>query len=260
MSMKSPQEIIAASCNAGCGKADLSIVEEVVLGFLAGTFVALGGMLAIMGQGDVRLTLPAFAFAGLGPVGILLVVLTGAELFTINCVVMPPTCLVGAVPWQKMLHNWLWVYLGNLLGALFSALALAYGTGIINVNAGGPGAEAGAAAAVLAESKLTPGWGALLLRGVWCGWLLGLGVWLAFATDDLLAKLAGLWLPIVAFMLLGFQHGIANIFFIPLGMMNGAAVGVLQFLFGNLLPVTLGNVIGGSGLVGVLYWWLYAKE
>ncbi|MFO7918203.1 MAG: formate/nitrite transporter family protein [Anaerolineae bacterium] len=258
MSIKSPQEIIAVSCNAGCAKADLSIEEELVLGFLAGAFIALGGMLTVMGQGGMDLNLPAFAFAGLGPLGILLVVITGAELFTINCVIMPPACLVGAVHWQKMLRNWLLVYLGNLLGALLAALFLAYGTGIINVNASGSGAEAGAAAAMLAERKVVLGWGALLLRGVGCGWLIGLGVWLAFSTDDLLGSLVGLWLPVVAFVVLGFEHGIANVFFIPLGMINGAAVGVFRFLFGNLLPVTLGNVIG-AGFVGVLYWWLYAR-
>ncbi len=260
MWIKSPQEIIAASCNAGCVKADLSILEEVTLGFLAGTFVALGGMLAVMGQGSAGLNLPALAFAGLAPLGILLVVITGAELFTINCAIMPPASLVGAVSWRNLGRNWLFVYLGNLLGILFAALVLAYGTGIVNVNVGGPGAELGAAAAMLAERKVVLGWGALLLRGVGCGWLMGLGVWLAFAADDLLGKLAGLWLPIIAFMLLGFEHGIANVFFIPLGMMNGAAVGVFRFLFGNLLPVTLGNVIGGAGFVGVLYWWLYARE
>lgn len=255
MSIKSPQEIIATFCNTGCTKADLPMIEELVLGFLAGTFVALGGMLIVMGQNST-----GFAFMGLAPVGILLVVITGAELFTINCAIMPPACLVGAIRWQKMLRNWLWVYLGNLLGALFVTLFLAYGTGVINVNAGGSSADLGTAAAMLAERKVVLGWGTLLLRGVGCGWLIGLGVWLAFAADDLLGRLAGLWFPVIAFMLLGFEHGIANIFFLPLGMMNGAAIGVFRLLFGNLLPVTLGNIIGSAGFVGVLYWWLYARE
>ncbi|MEA3407760.1 MAG: formate/nitrite transporter family protein, partial [Chloroflexota bacterium] len=234
--------------------------EELILGFLAGAFIALGGMLTVMGQEGVSLNLPGFIFAGLAPVGILLVVTTGAELFTANGAIMPPATLVGAIRWQKLLRNWLLVYLGNVVGALFGALVLAYGTGIINVNASNPGRALGSAAAALAENKLAAGWGALLLRGVGCGWLLGLGIWAAFVADDLVGKLAGLWLPVIAFMLLGFEHAIANVFFIPLGMMNGAAVGVFQFLWGNLLPVTLGNLVGGAGFVGVLYWWLYARE
>lgn len=260
MSIKSPQDMIAASCNMGCAKADLPIVKELVLGFLAGAFVALGGMLTVMSQGEGALYLPGFIFAGLAPVGIILVVVTGAELFSANCAIMPPASLVGAVGWQRLLRNWLFIYLGNLVGSLFVVLFLAYWTGIVNVNASGAGRALGAAAATLAEGKLAPGWGALLLRGVGCGWLIGLGIWLALATDDMVGKLVGLWFPVVAFMLLGFQHAIANVFFIPLGMMNGAAVGVFQFLLSNLLPVTLGNLIGGAGFVGVLYWWLYARE
>jgi formate/nitrite transporter len=260
MPVKSPQEIITASCNAGCARADRSIVKQVVLGFLAGAFVALGGMLTVLGQESGLLNLPGFVFYAFAPLGILLIIITGAELFTINCAVMPPASLVGAVSWLKLGRNWLFVYLGNLLGTLFVALSLAYGTGIVNVNAIGTGSSFGAAAEILARGKIAPGWGALFLRGVGCGWLLGLAAWMAFAADDLLGKLAGLWFPVVAFMLLGFQHAIANVFFIPLGMMNGAAVGVFQFLVGNLLPLTLGNVVGGAGLVGALYWWLYARE
>ena len=260
MPVKSPEEIIAASCNAGCAKADMSVIKQLVLGFLGGAFVALGGTLSVLAQESGILDLPGFVFHALAPLGILLVVITGAELFTINSALLPPASLVGAISWRKLGRNWLFVYLGNLLGALFLALSLAYGTGIVNVNAVGLGSDVGVAAAALAENKLAPGWGTLLLRGVGCGWLIGLGVWMAFAADDLLDKLVALWFPVVAFMLLGFQHAIANVFFVPLGMMNGAALGVFQFLLGNLLPVTLGNLIGSAGLVGSLYWWLYARE
>lgn len=260
MPVKPPQEIIAASCNAACAKADRSVVKQLVLGFLAGAFVALGGMLTVLGQESGLLDLPGFVFYASAPLGIFLVIITGAELFTINCAIMPPASLVGAVSWRTSGRNWLFVYLGNLLGALFVALFLAYWTGIINVNGVASRSGFGAAAEALARNKMAPGWGALFLRGVGCGWLIGLAAWVSFAADDLLGKLAGLWFPVVAFMLLGFQHAIANVFFIPLGMMNGAAVSVFQFLVGNLVPVTLGNVVGGAGLVGVLYWWLYARE
>jgi formate/nitrite transporter len=100
----------------------------------------------------------------------------------------------------------------------------------------------------------------LFFRGLGCNWLVCLGVWLAIASDDITGKIWGLWFPIMAFVGLGFEHSIANMFFIPLGMFNGANVSIGQFLFTNLLPVTLGNIVGGAGFVGVIYWWLYGRD
>jgi len=266
MAFKSPKAIVEAACGAGCGKTELSVSKQLVLGFLAGAFIAFGGLLAIVvGKGSPALAaanpgLAKFVFAAVFPVGIMLVVIAGSELFTGNCGVIVPSCLSGKAKWSGLLRNWGVVYVGNFLGSLFVALFLAYWTNIVNVNASGLAADLGASAAAIAKGKVGQPWFALVLRGVGCNWLVCLGVWLAISADDVIGKIWGLWFPIMAFVALGFEHSVANMFFIPLGMLNGAGVSFWQLIFANLLPVTIGNIIGGAGLVGGIYWWLYGRE
>lgn len=260
MPYKSPQAIVEAVSTAGCNKAKLSIPKMLVLGFLAGAYIALGGLLAIViGKGSPALTeaypgLAKFLFAAVFPVGIMLVVIAGGELFTGNCGLIMPACLSGAARWRNLLKNWAVVYVANFAGALFVAYVIAYLAGTVN------GDALGAAAAQIATAKVSKGWGTLVLSGIGCNWLVVLGIWLATAADDVTGKILGLWFPIMAFVALGLEHSVANMFFIPLGMLNGANVTIGQFLWNNLLPVTIGNIIGGAGLVGALYWWVYGRD
>ena len=259
MSFKSPRAVLEAACEAGCGKASLPISKQLVLEFLAGAFIAFGGLLAIVvGKGNEAFVanpgLGKLVFAGVFPVGIMLVLIAGSELFTGNCGIITPACLTGRVRWRSLLRNWFFVYIGNFVGSVFVALFLAYWTGIIG------GGALGEAAANIAAKKVSLGWGPLILRGIGCNWLVCLGVWLAIASDDIIGKIWGLWFPIMAFVAIGFEHSVANMFFIPLGMLNGAGVTIGQFLFSNLLPVTIGNIIGGAGFVGSIYWWIYGRE
>jgi len=260
MPYKSPKAIIEAVCASGGAKATLPIPKQLVLSFLAGAYVAFGGMLAIVvGRGSPELAkanpgLSAFAFGAVFPIGFVLVMIAGAELFTMNCSVVLPACLARAAKWRALSLNWVVVYLGNLIGALFVALFIAYWTGIIHSG------DLGKAAADIAEAKIGMGWGSLLLRGIGGNWLACLAVWLATASDDAAGKILGTWLPIMAFAALGLEHAIADMFLVPLGMLNGAQVSVGQFLWNNLLPVTLGNIIGGAGFVGAIYWWIYGRD
>jgi formate/nitrite transporter len=260
MPFKSPKSIVEAVSTAGCGKVDLPISKQLVLGFLAGAYIAIGSLLAIVvGRGSPALAaanpgLAKFLFAGVFPVGLMLVVIAGSELFTGNCGVIPPACLSGAAKWKGLFRNWGVVYAGNFIGSLFVALFMAYWTGIVK------GGDLGSAAAAIAEAKVGMNWGVLILRGIGCNWLVCLAVWLAIASDDITGKIWGIWFPIMAFVALGFEHSVANMFFIPLGMFNGASVSIGQYLFGNLLPVTIGNIIGGAGFVGTVYWWIYGRD
>lgn len=266
MAFKSPEAIIEAACNAGRAKSNLSVAKELLLGFLAGAFIAFGGLVAIVvGKGSPALAaanpgLAKLLFAGVFPVGIMLVVITGSELFTGNCGVIVPACLSGAARWRDLLRNWGLVYVGNFMGSLFVALFLSYWTNITNVNATGLAADLGLATAKIAEAKINMGWGALVLRGLGCNWLVCLAIWLAISADDVIGKSAGLWFPVMAFVAIGFEHSVANMFFISLGMLNGANVSWGQFLWNNLLPVTIGNIIGGAGFVGAVYGWLHAHN
>jgi formate/nitrite transporter len=195
-----------------------------------------------------------FIFGGVFPVGLMLVVIAGAELFTGNTACTIPAVMSGKATWGGLLRNWVLAYIGNFAGSLFVAFFLAYLTGL---TAKDPWLGATQA---IAEGKVNLTFVQLFFRGLGCNWLVCLAVWLAVASDNVVGKIWGIWWPIMAFVALGFEHSIANMFFIPLGMLNGASVSIGQLLIGNLLPVTLGNIVGGAGFVGFIYWWLYGHR
>ena len=236
------------------------------MGLLGGALFSFGGLLAVVvGQASLELPganpgLAALASGVVFPLGAVLAILTGAHLYLDNCGLVTPAFLVGAVRSNELLRNWGLVYLGNFLGSAFVALFLAHWSGIVDVSAGGLGEVLGTAAAKMAEAKVSLPWRAAFLRGLGCGWLVCLAVWLAIASDGLAAKILAMWLPTMAFVVLGFEHSVANMFFVPLGILNGAKVTIGDFLLSNLLPVTLGNIVGGAGFVGVIYWWLYSRD
>lgn len=237
----------------------MGIPQLLVLGLLAGAFIAFGGFLAIIvGKGVntemLGVGISKFMFAAVFPVGLMLVVIAGSELFTGNCGVITPSWIKGFASWQGLLKNWVTVYIGNLIGSLFVAYFLAYLTGLTSAD---PYLSATQA---IAERKVGLSFVQSFFRGLGCNWLVCLAVWLALASDDIAGKIWAIWFPIMAFVALGFEHSVANMFFIPLGMFNGADVTVAQFLLNNLLPVTLGNIVGGAGFVGGIYWWLYGRD
>jgi formate/nitrite transporter len=259
MSFKQPNAILEVACSVGQKKAENSIAKLFVLAFLAGAYIAFGGFLAIIvGKGVNTETLGPgvgkLLFGGVFPVGLMLVVIAGSELFTGNCGLITPSCLRGNASWGGLLKNWVIVYIGNFVGSLFVAYFLAYLTGLTS---GEPYFNATKA---IAESKVHLTFVQAFFRGIGCNWLVCLAVWLAVSSEDIIGKIWGIWFPIMAFVALGFEHSVANMFFIPLGMFNGANVSIGQFLISNLLPVTLGNIVGGAGFVGVIYWWLYGRE
>ncbi len=260
MPFKSPQAIAQAACESGCAKTRLTPARQFVLSILAGAYIGMAGLLAIVvGKGSPALAaanpgLAKLLFAAVFPVGLAMIVIAGAELFTGNTGVITPACLSGRARWQAMLRNWGVVYVGNFVGSVLVALFLGYWSGIIQ------GGELGAASAAMAEGKVALTWPQALLRGIGCNWLVCLAVWLVIGAEDVASKIVALWFPVMAFVAIGFEHSVANMFFIPLGMLNGAQVTVGQFLWNNLLPVTIGNIIGGAGFVGAVYWWVYARE
>ena len=266
MVKESPRAIFEAACDAGCARCRLSPGQQLVMATVGGALFAFGGLLAIVavhGSGDLFQANPGLAalvFGAVFPVGAVLAILTGAHLFPDNCGLAAPALLVGAIRPKELLRNWGLAYVGNFAGSILVALFLAYWSGIVNVNVGGFGQLLGGAAASIAEGKISLGWGPAFLRGLGCGWLVCLAAWLAISADDIAGRILAVWLPIMAFAALGFEHSIANTFFIPLGMFNGAHVTVGEFLFSNLLPVTIGNVVGGAGFVGLVYWWLYGRD
>lgn len=259
MAFKTPQETVRAVISIGRAKSALRLDKLLVLSFLAGAYIAFGGLLAeVVGGGmpAVKIANPGlakFVFGAVFPVGLMLVVIAGSELFTGNTALMVPSTLTGATSWVALASNWVWSFLGNLAGSVFVAYFLAYLTGLL---AADPWLSC---AREIAEGKVQLGFWALLLRGVGCNWLVCLAVWLAIAAEDVAGKILGIWWPIMAFVAIGFEHSVANMFFIPAGIFLGANVTWVQFLIANLLPVTLGNIVGGALFVGAVYTYLYAR-
>lgn len=230
------------------------------LSIMAGAFIALGGILSViagcgfpeatMGNPSLQRLLSGMTF----PIGLILVVVTGAELFTGNNATLIPGLYNGDYGWKSVLRNWAAVWLGNFAGALLVTWALVYCAGLT-------AAEPYHSAVVrTAVTKTSLPWLTVLLRGIGANWCVCLAVWLALAGKSLTDKAVGCFLPVMAFVVLGYEHCIANMFFIPLGMMEGAPVSIGQMLWANLLPATIGNVAGGALCVGCVNAWLYVRR
>ena len=259
MAFKKPGEIAQAAVAAGKAKTLMSVDKLFLLGILAGAYIAAGGFLAVIIGGGVNaetlgVGIQKLLFAGVFPVGLMLVVIAGSELFTGNCLLPPIAWLAGEADTGGVLKNWIWVYIGNFIGSVLVALCFTHWTGLFAAD------PWHSYIIKIAEFKVGLGWWALFWRATGCNWLVTLAVWLAIAADDIVGKIFAIWFPIMAFVALGFEHSVANMFFIPAGMFAGANVGVLQFIFWNLLPVTLGNIVGGMYLVAWVYYYLYLKD
>ena len=240
----------------GVKKAALPIVPTLMLGVLAGVFIAFGAMFftlvmtnQYMGLGSARL-LGGIAFS----LGLILVVVGGAELFTGNNLIVMAWA-DRKVTTLQLLRNWGLVYISNLSGAV-GAAALMYWSGTLSF---GDGAVSETALEIaIAKINIDPL--QAFIRGILCNVLVCLAVWLCFAAHHVAGKILAIVFPISAFVALGFEHSVANMYFIPLGMLiSGGDISVMDFL-NNLVPVTLGNIVGGGVFVALVYWAIYLRK
>jgi len=239
-------------------KSDLPARDMLIRGMLAGAFLGYATSLAIVvtSQG-----LPPIVGAILFPVGFVMLALLGLELVTGNFALLPAGIMAGTVRITKLLRNWGWVYLGNLLGSVLYA-ALFY-LAITNWRTGNGGAVAdllkqAAQKKTLAYVALgSSGWATALVKAVLCNWMVTIGAVLAMVSRSTAGKIAAMWLPIMTFFALGFEHSVVNMFVIPSGMMLGAPISVGQALLWNLLPVTIGNILAGTLLTGMALYATY---
>jgi formate transporter len=269
-----PPEMARRAEEVGVRKATMDAATTFTLAILAGAFIALGGVFAttaLAGAGAAPWG-PARVLAGAAfSVGLILVVVGGAELFTGNNLIVMAWAS-GRVPTGALLRNWLMVFAGNFVGAAATA-GLVYLGG---THHGGGGAF-GATALAIAHAKLQLGFSQAVALGVLCNTLVCLAVWLTLSARTTTDRVLAVVPPISAFVAAGFEHSIANMYFIPLGLLItdldpafAAAAGVARgpipalswpaFLARNLLPVTIGNVIGGAVLVGLVYWFVYLRS
>ena len=257
-SFKSPVDTAKAIANTAGAKNSAKMTNVILLSFLAGAYIAFGGLLAIVASAGFNepVGLSKFIFGAVFPVGLIIVVLAGSELFTGNVMFMTLGVLDGKASVGGLAKNWVVSWIFNFVGALFVAYVLAYMGGIVAKDPFTTKAVAVATGKVVGMT-----WTTAIIKGIGCNWLVCLAVWLANASDDIIGKIVGIWFPIMAFVCIGFEHSVANMFFIPLGMFLGAeGVNWGTIIINNLVPVTIGNIIGGAVFVACIYWYTYLKD
>ncbi|HET6467331.1 MAG TPA: formate/nitrite transporter family protein [Geminicoccaceae bacterium] len=250
-----PAQIAERVERAGVAKARLPVLETLMLGLLAGAFIAFGGMYFIFVTTDPGLGFgPSRMLGGIAfSLGLMLVVIAGAELFTGNTLIVM-AWVDGRVSTRELARNWALVFVANLVGAVGAAALLTLADGLVL----GDGRPLETAAAI-ARAKVALPWDTAFFRGILCNALVCLAVWLSFAARDVTGKILAILLPISAFVALGFEHSIANMFFVPLAMMHGVPGVTLVGFASNLVPVTLGNIVGGAVGVGLVYRVCYGR-
>ncbi len=278
-----PPQVAARAEDIGTAKGGLDAWSTFLLAVLAGEFIAMGAMfssVAVTGAADVvpfglQRVVAGVTFC----LGLVLVVVAGAELFTGNNLLIM-AFVSGKLPIGRLLRNWMIVYLGNLVGATATAWLIVK-TGQHEMG----NSAVGTTAVAVANAKCRLDFTEALVRGIYCNALVCLAVWLCFSCRSTGDKILAIIFPISAFVAGGFEHCVANMYFIPLGLLLKSAmeagrwvpVGALgdvqaavpddltalswrSFLVANLIPVTIGNVIGGSGFVGLIYWVIYGRR
>jgi len=257
-----PPEIAARVCKVGLAKVSTPLSTMVGLAVLAGAFISLGALFYTVtvttGPGAAA---PPFGLLRLAggltfSLGLVLVVVGGAELFTGNNLIAMAWA-AGCVQTHQVVRNWCWVYLGNLLGAVGTA-ALVWSAGVQTLGDG----AVGETLVKIARSKIALDPVQAVARGILCNVLVCMAVWLCMGARSVADKILAIVLPISAFVACGFEHSVANMFFLPLGLVLAAGSAASLSVAGalvNLGLVTLGNIIGGTLLVALVYWFVYLR-
>ncbi|MDM8158602.1 formate/nitrite transporter family protein [Labilibaculum sp. K2S] len=256
----SPAETVQVVNHTAEAKQNTPANKVFVLAILAGGYIAMGSLLALIvggampGLAQTNPGLQKFFFGAVFPLGLILCAVAGAELFTGNTAYFIPSVLSKRMSFKVPLKNWGIVYIGNFIGSIIVAYFLVYLTEVL-MNS--PSADT---AIKIAIAKTSAPFYKTFLKGIACNWMVALAMWLAYAAKDITGKILGIWFPVMAFVAMGFEHCVANMFFIPVAIFHGAAITWMDFIVKNLIPATLGNIVGGGLFVGTAYWYAYDKK
>lgn len=262
MRLYTPKEVAENYLSVCRVKASLPTGRMFLLAIMAGAFVALAGAASTAAAATVGDPSLAKLVSGcVFPAGLAMVVVAGSELFTGNNLMIMGV-LSRAISVRQMLRNWGVVYLGNFVGAVLVAALCVLG----HVFSAFDGRLA-QSVVTIAQAKASLSFGDAFFRGILCNFLVCTAVWMASAARSVPGKILAVFFPILAFVVAGFEHSIANMYYLAAGLFTaaqtGAAAGGLTWgraLLGNLLPVTLGNLVGGVLLAGMSAWYLYLKQ
>lgn len=273
--MNNPKEIIEANMNGAVNKANLPLARMIVLGLMAGMFIALGGAISNTAVHDIANVGLARTLAGvIFPVGLLMIILIGGELFTGNCLMIMAT-MNKRIKVSGLIRNLVIVYFSNLIGSLIIDVLIFY-SGNLDYTGGALGAYTIKVA--LGKVNIAPG--KAVVSGILCNFLVCMAILMAGSAKDVIGKIFATWFPIFAFVIGGFEHIVANMFYIPTGILaatNPDYVAKAEALYGitadqlstldlggllhNFIPVTIGNILGGMIFIGcTLYFIHYGSE
>jgi len=252
-----PQAGFDGAVAAGEKKANMPAKKIFKLGILSGCHIGFGAflMLSVGGAcpglastnpGLQKIVLGAFGL----PFGLMMTLISGAELFTGNTALVTMATIEGKASKDQLAKSWIYSYLGNFVGSVLLAYLVCTAGTLIN----------GGASVAVSVAKTSGSFVPTFVKGILCNWLVCMAVYLASFSKDLPGKMVSIWFCISAFIAMGLEHSVANMFIIPLGIFSGAAVTWKAFLLKNLLPVTLGNIVGGAICVGAAFCATFGKN
>ncbi len=260
--MHSPLEIARSYVEVSIHKTHLSAFKMIILGMFAGFFIGFAGIASTTASSTIADPSAAKLLgAAVFPAGMAMVLIAGSELFTGNTLIILAV-LEKRIPVSKMLKNWFFVFVGNFLGAALVALAVVYGH-TPNLFGGDLAASVVAAGASRCNLSFSEG----LIRGILCNVLVCIAVWMSFGDRSIAGKLMASFWPIMLFVLCGFEHSVADMYFGTAALLTSHEYGIAaegltwaRFFTNCIIPVTLGNIIGGAGIVGCGYWLGYLRH
>ena len=250
-----PHEILRATADKGVAKGNADALQLSVLGFLGGAFISIGYLAYIRvvgGMPEEMGSLATLLGAAVFPIGLICILLGGAELITSNMMVLPVALMMKKITAAQWMRNWLIVSLTNVLGAFF--VAWFFGP-FLGLTEGHYLHET----ITVAKTKVSADFARAFVSGIGCNWMVAMGAWLCYGAHTYGGKILAIWFPIMIFVLIGFQHVVANMFVIPAAIWGGADISWAQFMH-NMVSVYLGNAVGGSIFVGMLYVLAYRKQ
>lgn len=260
MNYLTPMEAADAFRRAAIEKEKRPFPQFALMAILGGAFIAFGGLLSVMvagGMPGVAAANPGlvkFVAGALFPIGLIMVAVTGADLFTSDCAGFTFPLLRKELTLRRVAALLLVSYLFNFVGAQLVAWLLSTHVGMLE------GEPWRSYLHELAGGKVEQAFWPVFVKGIGANWLVCLGMLMGYAAKDIAGKSIAIWIPIMLFVTLGYEHSIANMFFIPAAIYTGAEITWNAFILQNLIPATLGNIVGGMGLVGMVYGWLYLVE
>ncbi len=267
MAFRTPDQVALAAVDAGVAKANLSPGRMLGGSILAGAYIAFAGLLGVVVTAGLKPeswgNLPTLVFGAVFSLGLILVVIAGSELLTGNMALLPLALSSRRATAGRAGMSIVIVTVGNLIGSLLVAYFFAVQTGVIgsaHSAAGSAGALTFAKLAAVAKGKaVTETTGQIFLRAIGCNWLVCLAVWMAFAADDIAGKILAIFFPIMAFVAMGFDHVVANMFFLPAALFAHVPGVTLGNTVNNLVFAFLGNFVGGGLFVAGFYWFQYLR-